>query len=92
MEYLKQIYSDGAATMGGTDDIRFGIGKKKAVEAKASLGELADRVLGFKDNFMIDGKLSSALVSEKFNVGRHRALAVISIVKERWKKVGGVPI
>ena len=89
MEYLKQIYSDGAATSSGDDDIRFGIGKKKGATPRITIAEYADKVLGFRESFEIDGKISSALVSEKFGVGRNTSAAIVALVKYKWQQIGG---
>ena len=86
-EYLRQIYSDGAATMSGNDDIRFGMGKRKAAEPKPTLSELADRVLSFKSNFEINGKISSVLVADKFGVGRHKASEIVQLANHKWRQL-----
>jgi len=83
-EYLRQIYSDGAATMAGDDDIRFGIGKKKAHAPKPTLSELADKVLSFKDNYEINDKISAVLVSDKLGIGRHKANEVVQLANYKW--------
>ena len=87
MEYLKQIYADGAASSLGN----VAIGKKTVKELQPTLGELAERVLTFKDNYMINDKLSSALVAEKFGLGINKAASVVAIAKQRWQNLHTPP-
>ena len=89
--YLRGLYADGAQTMSGNQDIRFGQGKIKP-EAKPTLEQLAENVLSFKENFMIDGQLSRGLVANTFNIGANKASFVVAIAKKRWELLGAPPI
>ena len=91
-KYIKQIYSDGLATITGTDDIRMGVGKKKERKAVNVLPELVDKCLQMKDDVILDGKLNRALVELKLGVSRQTAQDVVSGVRHRWQKLGGMPI
>jgi hypothetical protein len=90
-EYLRQIYSDGAATMSGNDDIRFGVGKRKPNAPKQTLSELADKVLSFKDNYEIKDKISAVLVSDKLGIGRHKANEVVQLANYKWQQLKSQP-
>jgi hypothetical protein len=89
MEYLKQIYADGAATMQHGEDIRFGVGKKKGRKPVITIQDGADKVLLSKNDYLIDDKLSTSLIQAKLNIDRHKARDIINVVKHRWKSIGG---
>lgn len=91
-EYMKQIFSDGATTSATGDDTRFGVGRKAQAKKKTPLIEQVEGVLAFKENYMVDGKLSTALIQVKLNCGRHRAQDIATNARHIWKERGGAPL
>lgn len=90
-EYLRQIYSDGSATLAGGDDVRFGVGKKRPTKPKPTLPELADSVLSSREKYQINDKISTVLVAAKLNIGRHKAGEVVQLANYKWQQLKQPP-
>jgi energy-coupling factor transporter ATP-binding protein EcfA2 len=94
-EYLRQIYSDGAATMNGTDDVRFGMGKKEKRTPAPTVVELAELIMLNKTDCMNNDKLDRGLAlgmltkHYKRKIDRHDVGDACKNVERDWQKLGG---
>lgn len=72
-KYLKQLYSDGYATLNGKDDIRFGEGKRADIAPKKTAEEIAKIIAILPSHYSLGGHLNPTLISDKLGVSIRRA-------------------